>query len=415
MILEELKPGDGVGRYTVRGPISKGAMGAVYRADDADGRSVALKHLVDPTQSARFEIEARLLQRLSHPRVVRVLDHFEEGENKFLVMELVEGTDLSLVVKQKGDPGLPAEEAVAYARQTCEALQYVHEQDIVHRDVKPQNLVLGEEGVVLVDFGVARRLGEGDFATRAIGTPQYMAPEILVGEFPSTRSDVYSLGATLWALLTGRPPAYHDQGRLSDLVAVAPQLEETLREALELRPERRLASVSAFARALGSPLAPTRGRSLALSVEGPAARQRLMEAITRTAAGVFDATAASIAFTDPVTEELVFEAAWGAGAEDIVGVRLGPDTGIAGSVVRSGEGIAVASCRDDPRFSFQIAAGTGYVPHTMLAVPLCREEEVIGALSVLDRRDGEPYRPADLARASLFSDLVVAALPAPSA
>ena len=121
-----------------------------------------------------------------------------------------------------------------------------------------------------------------------------MAPEILVGETPSVRSDVYSLAATLWTLLAGKPPAYHDHTNLSERVeGVTPELEETLREALELRPDRRLASISALARALGSPIGPSRGQSLALSVEGPEARQRLMEAITRTAAGVFAAIADS--------------------------------------------------------------------------------------------------------------------------
>jgi hypothetical protein len=388
-------------------------MGAVYAADDSNGDSVALKHLVDTSQSARFEIEARLLMRLNHPRVVRVLDHFEADEDKFLVMELVEGANLASVIRDRGDPGLPVEEAIGYAQQVCESLQYVHEQDIVHRDVKPQNLVLGDDGVVLVDFGIARRLDTDSTSTRIAGTPHYIAPELLVGDFPSPRSDVYSLGATVWALFTGGPPTYHERSRLSDLAAgLTPQLEQTLHHALELQPERRLASVTAFAKSLGAPVAPSEGKSLAVSLAGPAERQRLLEAITRAAAGVFEAAAASIALIDPITHELVFEAAWGAGADEIVGVRLAPGAGIVGSAAASGEGIAVPNCRDDPHFSIQIASGTGYVPHTMLAVPLRRNEKVIGALSVLDRRDGERYSPIDLKRANLFGDLVVTALPA---
>ena len=137
----------------------------------------------------------------------------------------------------------------------------------------------------------------------------------------------------------------------------------------------------------------------------------LSEAIVRTAAGVFDAAASSIAVVDDATAELIYHAAWGAGAEEIVGVRLEPGFGIAGAAVAAGEGVAVPECRSDPRFASQIAAGTGYVPNTMLVVPLKRDHAVIGALSVLDRRDGGPYGPADLPRAQLFADLAVAAMP----
>ena len=133
------------GRYKVVAPISSGAMGAVYRAEDSSGDGdVAVKRLVDTRHAARFEIEARLLAQLRHPRVVRVIDYFTEESGQYLVMELVEGVDLGGVLKQHGRPGLPVENAIDYTRQASEALQYVHEQQIVHRDVKPQNLILGD-------------------------------------------------------------------------------------------------------------------------------------------------------------------------------------------------------------------------------------------------------------------------------
>ena len=187
--------------------------------------------------------------------------------------------------------------------------------------MKPRNLILGERGIVLVDFGVARELDADDPGTRAVGTPQFMAPEVLVGESISPRSDVFGIAATLWTLLTGKPPAYDDRTPLAERVpGVTTALEETLRAGLALHPERRIASAQAFARALGSPLGPSAGASLALSVEGPQADGRtLIESFVRTAAGVFEAAAASLAVVDEATGELVYRAAWGAGAEEVVG------------------------------------------------------------------------------------------------
>jgi Protein kinase domain/GAF domain len=410
---QDLAPGTEIaGGYTIDAPISRGAMGAVYRAHDETGRAVAIKRLVDPAQADRFEIEARLLARLRHPRVVRVLEHLDDPTGKYLVMELVEGPDLAALMRERGSPGLAMEESLRYTRQVCEALQYVHEQQVVHRDVKPQNLIVGQDGVVLVDFGIARRQEGDNPGTRAIGTPLYMAPEVLVGEAVSPRSDVYSVGATLWALLTGSPPTYHDETRLTETVAgMTPALERTLRAGLELHPEKRIASVEAFADALGSPLGVSQGESLAVSLPSPAARRTLLESIVRAAAGVFEAAAASIALIDEASGELVYQAAWGAGANEIVGVRLTPGTGIAGAVVASGVGEAVADCRGDPRFAAAIASGTGYVPHTMLVVPLRRDGAVIGVLSVLDRRHAGGYGSEDIPRAELFADLTVSALP----
>ena len=398
-------------RYEVLAPISSGAMGAVYRAADREaGTEVAVKRLVDVRHAARFEIEARLLEQLRHPRVVRVIDYFLDDTGQYLVMDLVQGADLGGLLKQHGRPGLPVENSIDYVRQTAEALQYVHEQQIVHRDVKPQNLILGDGGVTLVDFGVARELGDEDEGTVGIGTPRFMAPEVFAGGTVSPRSDVFGLAATAWTLMVGKPPVYADPTKLSELVPeVPPEVEDTIKAGLEMIPERRVASVSAFATALGQPLVRDGGESLALSIERPDAPRHLMEGIVRVAAGVFEAAAASIALVDRTTGELVYQAAWGAGAREIVGVRMEPGKGIGGSVVQNGQPATVA-CREDPRFAAQVAAGTGYVPYTMLVVPLQREGETIGVLSILDRRDGTFFGPEDVDRAGLFAELAVTAL-----
>lgn len=401
------------GRYRVVEPISFGAMGAVYRATDVENDTeVALKQCTNPHHDQRFEAEARLLSSLQHPRVVRIIDHFAEPSGQYLVMDLVRGIDLGGLLEQRGNPGLPVDQAIEYTRQTCEALQYVHDQQIVHRDVKPQNLILSEDGVVLVDFGIARLLDELESqGTVGIGTPRFMAPEVFGGGNVSARTDVFSVAATLWTLIAGRPPVYADPTKLSSLVPdVNPQLERTIAAGLEMIPERRVASVAAFAKALGAPLRTDTGVSLAVSIEDPDASRGLLEAVVHTAAGVFGAAAASIALIDETTGELVYQSAWGAGAREIVGVRLPPGAGIAGEVVQTATGEAVPDCRSDPRFAARIAQGTGYVPYTMLLVPLTRRGKAIGALSILDRRDGRAYRNDDLEPASLFADLALKAL-----
>jgi len=401
------------GRYKVTEPISAGAMGAVYRAvDNETGAEVALKQSTNPHHDQRFEVEARLLSSLQHPRVVRIIDHFSASSGQYLVMELVHGIELGALLKQRGSPGLPVDQSIAYVRHACEALQYVHDQQIVHRDVKPQNLILGENGVVLVDFGIARQLDEGEMqGTVGIGTPRFMAPEVFAGGRVSPRTDVFGIAATLWTLIAGRTPVYADPTKLSSIVPdVTPELERTIAAGLEMIPERRVASVAAFAKALGAPLRTETGVSLAVSIDDPVASRSLMEAVVHTAAGVFGAAAASICLIDQTTGELVYQSAWGAGAREIVGVRLPSGTGLAGTVVGSGVGEAVPDCRSDPRFAARIAAGTGYVPYTMLVVPLQRGGRPIGALSILDRRDGRGYRPDDLEPAALFADLAVKAL-----
>src|SRR3954453_5579894 len=295
----ELTDGYQLDGYRIESPLSAGAMGAVYRAvRSEDDSPVAIKRLLDTRHVARFEIEARLLSTLHHPRVVNVVDYFQHDSGVYLVMEMIQGSDLGGILKERGNPGLPVPEAIEYTRQACEALQYVHDQQIVHRDVKPANLIDSPDngGIVLVDFGVARQIGaqeQVDQGTIGIGTPRFMAPEVFAGGTVSPRSDVFSLAATLWTLLAGKPPVYGDPTPLSDTVAGAtPELENCLRSGLELLPERRIASATALANALGLSLAAERGESLALSaVERPDIAPNLLEAIVKTAAGVFEAAA----------------------------------------------------------------------------------------------------------------------------
>ena len=400
--MRALHPGTEIcGTYVIEAPISIGGMGAVHRARRlSDGIEVAIKQPLEEDNAVRFRIEARLLERLSHPRVVRVIDHFADDDGDFLVMELVRGRSLDAVLEESCP--LPVAEAVEHVRQACEALAYVHEQQLVHRDVKPANLIPADGGIVLVDFGIAREQTTGD-ATRALGTPRFAAPEVLAGTSATPRSDVYGLAATLWTLIAGTPPTFLKRARLP---VAGPTVEAALHAGLEPDPQLRLPSAEAFAHALGAGIA-ERGEPLVLSVERPSVAPAVLETVVRTAATMFGAAATSIAFRDG--DELVYESTWGAGADEIVGVRLAPGEGIAAHVAASGRAEAVPNCREDPRWAREIAEGVGYIPHTMLVLPLGPPERPIGVLQILDRLDGGPYGPADIERGRAFAELTLAA------
>ena len=210
--------------------------------------------------------------------------------------------------------------------------------------------------------------------------------------WPANRQDSWS---------AGRCPSAHGIDRAVDAAT---------RAALEPDPYLRLPSVAAFVRALGAGLGPAEGASLGRSIDGASAPLAVLETIARSAAGVFGAAAASVALVDRGSGELVYASSWGTGAEEIVGVRLPRGTGIAGAVLVAGEPEAIESCRDDPRFARHIANRTGYVPNTMLVLPMIRGDEPFGILQILDRRDGVAFGPADIDRGAAFVELAIATL-----
>lgn len=403
--------GTRLGRYEIEETLGSSQVATVYRAVDLDtGARVALKRPAGSTDSARWEIEARLLSELDHPGVARLVDHFEEPAGSYnIVMRLVDGTDLGHLLWDRGAPGLPVHDVLHWMRDACQALQYLHDQQIVHGDVKPRNLVRGRERVVLVDFGLATRIASDTHAARG-GTPRFMAPEVFAGEPPSPRSDVFGIAASAWNLITGSPPAYGEDRTLEGVSEAPPALEQALLAGLAFKPEARIESATAMAEALGLPIDHASGASLAASIEHGGIRRGLLEAVVHAAAGAFEAAAASVALVDRAGHELIYVAAWGAGARDVAGMHLPSGTGIAGAAVDTDKAQVVPRCRTDPRFAAQVAKGTGYVPYTMLVLPVRHDGAVIGVLSLLDRRDGEPYGPDHLPRAEPFAELVAAAL-----
>jgi serine/threonine protein kinase len=205
-----------VGNYVAVDFLGRGGGGMVFKARHRlmPGRYVALK-TVDvrnlhyaPETVARFRREIDIVARLDHPNLVRALDVIQTRSHWYLVLEYVPGQDLGTVVKERGP--LPVEEAVDYAIQAARALAYAHEQGIVHRDVKPTNLLLTAAGMVkLTDLGLARSFGRKDESLTmlgaCLGTPEFMAPEQAEdARNAGPRSDLYSLGATLFHLLTGQ-------------------------------------------------------------------------------------------------------------------------------------------------------------------------------------------------------------------
>jgi serine/threonine-protein kinase len=200
-------------RFRLEEKIGSGGMSTVYRAfDETLERSVAIKVLhadmsQDDSQLERFRREARAAARLAHPHVVTVIDAGEDDGRPFIVFEHVEGETLKERIRRVGR--LPIAEAIAYAIEMGRALMAAHAERIVHRDVKPQNVLIDPEGRAKVtDFGIARSL-ELDGLTaagRVLGTTDYVAPEQAVGEGATEQSDVYSLGVCLWEMLTGDVP-----------------------------------------------------------------------------------------------------------------------------------------------------------------------------------------------------------------
>ena len=255
------------GRYEVERTLGGGGMAVVYLARDGDlGRPVALKVLAenladDADLRDRFVREGRLAARLSHPNVVRVYDAGEEDGLPFIVMECVEGESLAELLRREGRLG--ADRVTELGLQACAGLEHAHRAGLVHRDVKPANLLLTTDGVLKVaDFGIAHAVG-GTRVTEVgtvLGTATYLSPEQASGEPVTPASDLYSLGTCLYELLAGEPPYGHETlgelfsrreaGPPPRLTGVPAALEDVVLQCLERHPRDRPASAAELARLL---------------------------------------------------------------------------------------------------------------------------------------------------------------------
>ncbi len=245
------------GRYRLDAQIGAGGMSTVYRAFDANlERRVAIKLLhreiaADSDQLERFRREARAVAQLSHPHIVGVIDAGEDEGRPYIVFEYVEGKTLKERIRAIGR--LPVDESLAYAIEIARALGCAHSHDIVHRDVKPQNVLIDEEGSAKVtDFGIARSLRDDGLTAdgRVLGTTDYVSPEQALGHDVNGQSDIYSLGVVLYEMLTGDVPFHgenqiavamkHVREDLPDIQALRPEVSATLAAVLDRMTEKSL-------------------------------------------------------------------------------------------------------------------------------------------------------------------------------
>jgi tRNA A-37 threonylcarbamoyl transferase component Bud32 len=283
------------GRYEIEDLVGTGGMSSVYRARDTVlGRRVAIKilhehHSSDDEYVERFRREARAIARLNHPNIVTIIDRGEFEGRQFIVFEHVPGDNLKDLLRRQGP--LPVADAVAIAHQVARGLAFAHEHGIVHRDVKPQNVILDETGSPKVtDFGIARSLDPKEGLTDSgtlLGTSDYMAPEQARGMRVDERSDQYSLGVLLYELLTGEVPYPAEtfmaaaMRHVNDPVPsvrerrpdVPLDVDAVVARAMAKDPGERFSSTAAMAAALEAALAETDGETGVLPVT-PSARRR---------------------------------------------------------------------------------------------------------------------------------------------
>jgi len=301
-------------RYEIRGELARGGMGRVLEGRDLKhGRAVAIK-VLDPDVAAsigpdRFRREIETAARLSHPHIVPLFDSGQAGALYYYVMPLISGESLRQRLAREGQ--LPVEDAIRIAREVADALRYAHDQGLIHRDVKPENIILAGGHALVLDFGIARSIdAPGGAPTRTltpIGTPAYMSPEQIAGAAVDGRSDQYALACVVYETLAGQPPytgpspdnviAQHQTATprpVTSMRASTPTpIASALARALSKAPADRFRSLLDFAEALSSGARPT----------GLQAKERVMLAVLPLEN--LSADPEQEYFTDGMTDELI--------------------------------------------------------------------------------------------------------------
>jgi serine/threonine protein kinase len=412
------------GRYRIEQVLGFGGMGVVYRARDLKLDSeIALKRIrpdrFSPERRETLRREIILARKVTHENVCRVYDLVEVNGEEFVSMEYLPGRTLK-EIEQK-EKILPLGRGLAIAKGICNGLAAAHRIGVLHRDLKPENVMVGEDGQPrLMDFGIA--VESGGFVPQGEtvpGTPQFLAPELLQGEAPTVRTDVYAMGVVLFEMFTGRVPIDDDDtARLvrrivrempPTVASLRPDLPRDLAAILDRAiakdPEARFPDASALADTISAfegqvldrvlaEVSVTRAKMIKLMVILEANKSlaatfdptETLRIILRTATSETDAERGTIFLKDPKTGELVSQILEGG---RIAPIRLPPGRGIAGSVAATGEIVNVADAYNDRRFDSRTDAGSGFHTVSILAAPLRTPAgEIVGVVEILNKRRG---------------------------
>ena len=363
-------------RYEILEKIGSGGMSDVYKAKCHKlNRLVAIKVLKseftsDATFVSKFKMEAQAAAGLSHPNIVNIYDVVDEGDIHFIVMELVEGITLKSYITKKGH--LEVKEAIGIAIQVASGIEAAHEQHIIHRDIKPQNMLISMDGKVKVaDFGIARAVSSQTMnAATVVGSVHYISPEQAKGAHVDARTDLYSLGVVMYEMLTGRPPFDGDtpvsvamqhisaQPKPPSLLAdgISPAMEQVVLTAMSKEPRNRYRDAADMARAvraaLGHPdvaagtvsqnTASQRTRSVDTGRNAAIARQRKRQRVRETLL-ILGLTLAALAVLSIGTVEIVrnivntVEAPYLIGETEENARRMGEDRGLRVEVTRQSD------------------------------------------------------------------------------